>query len=324
MPITNHASYIPTMNLFLSHWAKVDLSLPPGLTLNLPDNTSVSRADFTAYRDSLDAQAISLIDCLNDQQIARGDIELRKPALLLLLNEFNGLLDGYYSGTPFINARPKVPNVTDGQDKFLGPMRDAASVWTKLNAAPAPAGITLPLALSSGMDVAGFQAQVAALTTAYTVEKDKVQSLQIARAIRDQTMALVYETMKKYRVVVPSRCTQSPQLVATLPALTPAGGHTPDPVNASAVFEAPDKSKVMYDASPDAALEHYELRGNPGDTYDDDDAVIIATNLPGAPREFLTNFSLNQPGTQVAMKVYVVLKTGNEAGSATMVVQRPL
>ena len=37
---------------------------------------------------------------------------------------------------------------------------------------------------------------------------------------------------------------------------------------------------------------------------------------------FTSNFGLIQPGTRVELKVYVVLATGNEAGIATMVVQR--
>ena len=39
--------------------------------------------------------------------------------------------------------------------------------------------------------------------------------------------------------------------------------------------------------------------------------------------EFLTNLGLTQPGTRVLLKVYVVLTTSNEAGSAAMVVVRP-
>ena len=73
----------------------------------------------------------------------------------------------------------------------------------------------------------------------------------------------------------------------------------------------------------DRALARYELRGNPGDTYDDDDAVTIATHTPGDPREFLTGFGLTQPGTHASFKVYVILTTGNEAGSAPMRVERP-
>jgi hypothetical protein len=37
----------------------------------------------------------------------------------------------------------------------------------------------------------------------------------------------------------------------------------------------------------------------------------------------VTTFGLNQPGAEIALKVFVVLDTGNEAGSAPMIVERP-
>jgi hypothetical protein len=65
------------------------------------------------------------------------------------------------------------------------------------------------------------------------------------------------------------------------------------------------------------------LHGNVGNDYSDEDAVVIATRGPNDPREFTTAFGLNQPGAQVALKVYVTLTTGNESGSGAMFVQRP-
>lgn len=115
-----------------------------------------------------------------------------------------------------------------------------------------------------------------------------------------------------------------PTLVETMPRLSPLPGYTPDAVNSSAMFEAPDKAKVVYNASDDLMLAGYQMRGNVGTDYSDEDAVVIATIDPGAPREFVTTFGLNQPGVPVALKVYVILTTGNEAGSAAMFVQRPL
>ena len=109
-----------------------------------------------------------------------------------------------------------------------------------------------------------------------------------------------------------------------MPRLTPLPGHTPEAVNASAILEGTNQSKVVYDASTDAMLESYQLRGNVGDDYSDEDAVVLATTAPGAPREFITPFGLNQPGAKVALKVYVLLTTGNEAGSAAMFVERPV
>ena len=98
---------------------------------------------------------------------------------------------------------------------------------------------------------------------------------------------------------------------------------TPDPVNASAVFQAPDQAKIVHDPSADPDLSRYELRGTPGDSYDEQDAVTLATHTPADPSEFLTGFGLTQPGTRASFKVFVILGTGNEAGSPAMTVERP-
>lgn len=323
MPITNNASYIPTMNQFLAHWAQVNTMLVTPLTVRTEKGQSIDRAGFQNLRNSIQDLANGVVDKLNDQEIARGEINLQKAVLLALLNQFNGMLDAYWADTPFMNARPLAPGITDGQEKFLAPMRDMATLWPKLDAAPAPAGVVLPLTIG-GKTAADALTMLGALQNAYAAEAEAEQNVSLARATRERAKAEAYAFMKAYRVAVPTRCAGFPDLLNTLPALTPSGGHTPDPVNASAVFQAPDQSKVVYEASTDAELDHYELRGNPGTVYNDDDAVTIATHAPGDAREFLTGFGLTQPGTAVALKVYVVLTTGNEAGSAPMVVARPV
>lgn len=324
MPISNNASYIPTMNEFIPHWTQVDAALPTPLIVAKPDQAAMTVTDFTALREAIQQQALDVVGFLNDQEIARGDINLRKTTMLALLNEFNGLLDGYWVGTAFLNARPLVPGFSMGEENFLKPMRDMATLWTKLNAGTAPTGVTLPLTLANGMVQAPFALMIKGLQNAYAAEAKAAQDVVLERGLRELNKASAYEVMKSYRTVVPSRCRLFPALVSTLPALTPAGGHTPDAVEASAVFEAPDKSHVTHEASTDADLARYELRGNPGETYDENDAVTILTHTPSDPREFVTNFSLSAPGAKVALKVFVVLTTGNEAGSETMVVQRPV
>ncbi|MGL5962871.1 MAG: hypothetical protein ACRCZ2_00495, partial [Fusobacteriaceae bacterium] len=197
------------------------------------------------------------------------------------------------------------------------------SLWEKINAATAPAGITLPLELSDGTVVEDFIDEIATLQATHAAEATANQNAVLARSQRDLTMATAKAVMINYRKIVPARCAQHPALVDTLPAVTPPPGHTPAPVTASAVFVAPDQAKVVHAASTEATLLRIELRGNPGDSYDEEDATTIATHGPADPNEFLTTFGLSQPGTQVAFKVFVVLETGNEAGSATMVVERP-
>lgn len=322
MPITNNASYIPTMNQFLAHWTQVNAVLSPGLTVRTEKGASADRTAFQNLRNSIQNLANGVVDKLNDQEIARGEINKQKEVLLALINQFNGMLDAYWADTPFMYARPLAPGITDGQEKFLAPVRDMAMLWPKLDAAPAPAGVDLPLTIG-GKGASDALSMLGALETAYAAEADAEQNVVLARATRERAKADAYAFMKAYRVAVPTRCAGIPDVLNTLPALTASGGHTPAPVNASAVFQAPDQAKVVYEASTDAALDHYELRGNPGTSYSDDDAVTIATHAPGDALEFLTGFGLTQPGTAVALKVYVVLTTGNEAGSAPMVVERP-
>jgi len=57
--------------------------------------------------------------------------------------------------------------------------------------------------------------------------------------------------------------------------------------------------------------------------WDDDAVVTVATNRAAVPRDFMVDFGLTQPGTKIALKVYVLTTTGRERGSAVMVVERP-
>jgi hypothetical protein len=324
MPITGNSSYIPTMNEFIAHWGQANASLAPSsLVIRLPDNTTRTRAQFIALRDTLQTEENEIIGCLSALQIQRGNIRLQKQALMAKFNMFVSLMDGYYQGTDFYDARPYAPTFHAGQEVFTRPLVDMMLLWEKLNSGPAPAGITLPLVLGDGTTQSTFASAVSALQFAYAEERNKAQLLTLARAKRNGTQRIAYETMKAYRAAVPGRLTAFPDIIEALPRLSPLPGHTPEAVNASAVFEAPNQTKVVYDASSDAMLERYELRGTVGEEYDEQDAVVIASRAPNEPREFVTSFGLNQPGTEVALKVFVILTTGNEAGSATMRVSRP-
>lgn len=324
MAITGNSSYIPTMNQFIAHWGQCNAVLgATPLIVPGPKGTTVTVAQFTTRRDVLTTQYNTIQGCLTAQQLARAAINTRKTNLLATANHFNAVLDAYYRQTDFYAARPNVPSLNDGQETFSRPLGNVISLWAKLNASPAPAGLTLPIVLPGAMDVGGFASAVSQLQFAYAEEDVKAQDVTLARATRDRLQNEAYEILKSYRDTVPVKLVAFPDLVNTIPRLTPLPGHTPDAVNASAVFQAPASSKIVYSGSSDFQLERYELRGTVGDRYSDEDAIVIATNLPGDPREFVTNFGLTQPGAEIALKVYVVLTTGNEAGSAAMLVERP-
>ncbi len=110
MSLKNNASYIPTMNLFTAHWAQVNAALPAPLVIGTPDNAPMALADFTNLRNTLESQFTEVIDLINNEEIARGEINLSKGRLTAYFQEFNGLLDGYYAATAFPAARAYLPH----------------------------------------------------------------------------------------------------------------------------------------------------------------------------------------------------------------------
>ncbi len=325
MPITGPASYIPTMNEFVAHWSLCNAALPVAtpLLVRQLNNVTMSQAQFVALRDLLQAQQTTIQACLTAQHISRGQINLKKAVLLQQFTLFTGLLDGYFRNTEFYGARPLAPGLGLGQENFTRPLVDMMTLWAKINAGPAPAGVTLPLTLPDGAVQGAFASAVSALQFTYAEEQLKVQEVALARSKRNLIMEQAYLVMKLYREAVPTKLSAFPQLVDTLPRLSPTPGHTPEAVNASAIFQAPESSRVVYEESIDGMLARYELRGHVGEEYHEEDAVVIASRLPEEPREFVSTFGLTQAGAQVALKVYVILTTGNEAGSAPLLVQRP-
>lgn len=324
MPITNTASYIPTMDEFLAHWQQCNTALgATPLIIAKPGGAATNRAAFDGVRTSLLNAQTAVQGALNSQQIARGDINIQKAALLVRFNAFTGMMEAYYQGTKFYNAKPLAPAISEGQERFSRPLVDAMTLWEKMNAGAAPAGVTLPLVLADGTNQSAFASAVAALQIAYRDEAAAEQDATLARTDRDAFQENAYDLMKAYRLAVPPRLSQHPSLIATLPKLTPEPGHTPEPVAAQAAYVAPSTSHVTHGASADPDLSHYELEGNNGEEFQGDDAVFLGRHEPNEPNEFTVQFGLTQPGTAVALKVYVVLKSGNRAGSETLVVRRP-
>ena len=331
MPISGNASYLPTANDFLGHWQLVlDAAPATPFKVKLPNDTLVTRAIFEGMRDLLQSQDADVRAKLTHLDLARGTTEITKVKLLERLNQFIVKLDGKWQDTHFYAARPYAPGIRDGQKVFSDPMFDMMTLWESINAGPAPAGVTLPLVLpptdlqATPMAQGEFASMVSSLQFQFADERAKLQKVTLSRAKRDETQADMYGVMKLYRDDLPSDMMAFPTLVETMPRLTPLPGHTPQPVSASATFEAPDKSRIVYGESTDPMLDRYQLRGHVGTEYDEVFAEVIANNAPSDPREFVSSFGLTEPGVHMVYKVFVILTTDNEAGSAPMVVQRPL
>ena len=81
-------------------------------------------------------------------------------------------------------------------------------------------------------------------------------------------------------------------------------------------------AQLSWTPSNDPDLVEYEVRMTPAATYDSNNASVIGNLTPGF-EQFETMEGLANPGDVPSYKVYVLLSTGNEAGSNTVTITRP-
>lgn len=311
------------MDDFIGHWEACNevLGTQPFIPA-VPGKPGTTFVAFEALRASVLGAQTEVQAHLNTLETARTSIHQQKQLLMVVLTDFLGVLDGYYQGTSFYGARPVMPNLGDGQDRFTKQMIDAMTLWEDINAAPAPAGVTLPVELASGMSQGAFASTISQLQFSYLAAAKADRRLKTVRTARSLIEDDACAVMKAYRAAAPQKLSQHPALAATIPRLTPEPGHTPDAVQASATYVAPSTSHVVHSASADADLDYYELEGTNGEEWNEEDAVNLGRHNAAEANEFTVAFGLTQPDTAVALKVYVVLKTGRRAGSAVIVVRR--
>lgn len=75
-------------------------------------------------------------------------------------------------------------------------MRDKKSLWAKLNAAPAPTGLTLPLELDGGFKLADFTLLLTGLKEAFEAVALAEQDLKIERLKRDAKFKVIHESLR--------------------------------------------------------------------------------------------------------------------------------
>ena len=311
------------MDDFIGHWDECNevLGASPFIPA-VPGKAGVTLVGFESMRTGVLAAQTHVQARLNTLETARASVGMQKTALLTMLTDFLGVLDGYYQATSFYGARPVMPNFGDGQERFTRQLIDAMTLWEDMNGTGAPAGVALPVTLSSGVTHGVFASAISGLQFSYLEVAKAEGRLKTARTSRTILEGDACAVMKAYRAAAPQKLTQHPALAATIPKLTPDPGHTPDPVQASATLTAPSTSHVIHTASTDADVDFYELEGTNGDEWNEEDAVNLGRHDPGEPNEFTVAFGLTQPNTAVTLKVYVVLRTGRRAGSAAMVLRR--
>lgn len=319
MPITNLDSYLPTAQEFINHWTQVNTELGPGGPLTLLGGYMV--ALLTTDRTTLDAAMTAVVAADNIATGARGDLDIKRAALVGRLKQFRGACKAYIVGSAYSKEPPTVPLASSVAGKFLTAFDDMANLWGQINTTP-PTGFTGPLTLAGAYSLATFTTDLAAFRTASTTYTNSVQNASIAREKRNLLMAQMVAKLTQYRGAAVAKLSPGSALLATIPAIKPPAGSTPVPVTLSGAWDAGSTSAVLtWTASNNSELDHYAVRYHPGPKYKAAEEQAVDT-VPAGTTTLSTIFGLAAEGSLAWYKVYVVTKTGNERGSNAVKVIR--
>ena len=324
MPITGPSSYPATLSAFLSHWETANTVITSGAIVL---EGGAVRADLVLLQTELEAARDAVSDLSVDLALARASLRILLNALQARVVEFNARVRGDLAATAFPGALPDAFSVGQGESIVREGLRKVARIWLGINGlgSSTPVGVVTPYELNGHYLFANLDTDREALRAAYRAVSDAEVDLAIARGQRNKVQLAIYAKMKSYRQKMAGYEVGYPELFTTLPALSPAPGHTPDPVPVQVTWNAAtSQARIIWDASTDADLQSYEVRASAGDHYDSEDESILATVPAGGLRELFTSFALTSPGLTAGFKVYVVLNTGNEHGSEAVYLQRPV
>jgi hypothetical protein len=321
MAISGIGSWLPTIDEFIAHWISVNTVVGlPGFTLP----GGYSEANFAADRGTLNGMINAVEAALNLRTTAAGDRDVKRAGIRPRMLQFGPTVRGALAGSRHIPSLRDTPRFTSSPGVWRQGMADMLDLWTAINTnSPAVPGFTPPLLLSGAYAVAGFNTEKNALDAAFTAIGTTQIGLEAARETRDLFFHTLYLKMKAYRLTVAAALPVGSPLAGTIPALTPPPGATPEPVNLSGSWSAPDvKAALVWSASTRPDLDHYSVRYHPGPRYKADEEQTVSLVLPGTT-DFLTDFGLAASGSVAWYKVYVVTTTGNEKGSNAVKVIRP-
>lgn len=318
MAITTLASWVPTMDEFAAHWDLVNTELGAEMVLQ----GGYTRANFITDRDALEAKIIEIVGLMNVAQMADSTRDTVRVAARDRLRQFRAQVQTLLPGTPYESAMPKLPPDNSGEGVLVGALDDAAHLWTQINADTTTPGFTPPLVVGSYV-LATFQTDVQAVRDAFKAVRDADKNLEVERDRRDALLDPARERMRQYQTGVEANLPAGHALLDSVPLLSPAPGSTPDAVTLSGMWDAGTLEAVLtWTESSEANFDHYDVRMTPGATYDTANDVSIFSVGAGT-LEHRTQDGLLNPGDTASFKVYVVLRTGNEAGSNTVTITHP-
>ena len=316
MPINGPASYLPTTDEFIAHWAAANTALGAAGPIVLMH--TYTQANLVTLRTELEDIRAEIESLRNGREGARAVVEELKAGLLLRLNQFNSKLASMSPDSKWTAMLPKAFTQSAAMGRVIPPLDDVEDIWQRYETD------VEDVTLMGGYSRVNFATALADLKQAYKDLTSADNALGIKRGERTEKEAQIHPILKAYRARIPAEFPEGSAIFETLPRLSPLPGSTPDPVAGNGVFnEATNEADLSWTESTAADLERYEVRGVAGPEYEADDEVILATVPAGGERVFSTSYALTAPGTSATFKIYVITATGNERGSNAVTVTRP-
>ena len=323
MAITDIGSYVITGNEFEAHWTNVDADrVANSLAIfALPDGFAL--ADLTTTVAELVAAITSQESLDNALSIATSGRDAQKLALRNRVIEFRKIVDYRLKGSVYGTSLPDTPLPGASEQKFLRALDDMADLWTRIDADSTTPNFTPPLVFADAFALAAFETDVATLRTQYKAVVDAENDARIGRKQRDALLEPLRDRFVSYRQGIEIEYGEQHAFTQSLPDVYPQPGSTPDAVTASGQWdEMTMQAMLSWTPSTNPNLVEYEVRMTPAATYDSNNTSVIRNLTPGF-EQLETMEGLANPGDVASYKVYVMLTTGNEAGSNTVTITRP-
>jgi len=289
----------------------------------LPLPGSYLRADFGTDLAELQTAITNQEDLDNAISLATANRDNQRANLRARVMEFRDRVKLDLKGTGYERGLPDTPHPTASEQKLLKAADDTASLWTRIDAETAIGGFTPPLLMRGNYTLAAFIADLATMRTYFGDVRQAENDARLARKNRDVLLDPLRERMVQYRAVIEVEYGVGHPFVQSLPDVYDSAGSTPDAVTASGQWdEMSMQAMLTWTPSTNPNLVEYEVRMTPAATYDSNNASTIGNLTPGF-EQFETMEGLANPGDVASYKVYVLLSTGNEAGSNTVTITRP-
>ncbi len=323
MPITDLGSHVTTGEEIKSHWTAVnaDRVTGGGTALLLADGYSL--ANITTDVGLVETAITGQEHLDNGITLATTARDNRKLPLRDRVIEFREAVQYRLKGSGYALSLPDTPHPDASEQKYLKALDDMADLWVRINADATLPNFTPPLLLRSSFALALFQTGLATLRTNYKSLTEAENGARLGRSERDLLLPPLRNRFVLYREAIGVEYGPTHPLTTSLPSLYPLPGSTPDGVTLTGVWNpATGQADFNWPASTNANLDQYQQRMSSGSSFDTATATVVG-NIPSGTTTFATTAGLENTGDVASFKAFVVLTTGNEAGSNTVTITRP-